>query len=160
MAFVSAFSTMLRASAVSRSSLTSATVRVARVQRRAMCLDMSIDSAEDRRYGQRSFADRRLSCYIGNISWGSTEDDLRELCTQCGEVTSVRIVTDRETGRSRGFGFVSYADEDSVDQACEALNGAVLGGRPLRVNRANDRPERSDRPPRRNSGGYSDDGGF
>jgi len=79
--------------------------------------------------------------YVGNIPYGATEDELRELFGQYGTVEDVDILFDRETGRSRGFGFVNMSDEDA-DKAIEALNGQDFGGRPLRVNIARERPDR------------------
>jgi RNA recognition motif-containing protein len=85
--------------------------------------------------------------YVGNLSWGTTEDNLRETFEQYGEVLSARIITDRDTGRSRGFGFVEMENEDEANAAIEALNGQMMDGRPLTVNEA--RP----RAPRQNRGG-------
>ena len=76
--------------------------------------------------------------YVGNLAWKSTEDGLRELFGQYGEVVSARIITDRETGRSKGFAFVEM---EGADEAIAALNGFNLDGRPLRVNEANERPQ-------------------
>lgn len=73
--------------------------------------------------------------YVGNLPFSTTEDDLRELFSQYGEVVSVRVITDRETGRSRGFGFVEMED---ASQATQALDGTDFGGRSLRVNEAHD----------------------
>ena len=76
--------------------------------------------------------------YVGNLPFSSTEDDLRDLFSQYGEVQSANIIYDRETGRSRGFGFVEMAEE-SADSAIESLNGNEFGGRTLRVNEARPR---------------------
>ena len=73
--------------------------------------------------------------YIGNLSFQTTEDDLKGLFAQAGEVESVRIVTDRDTGRSRGFGFVEIGD-DNAEKAIAQFNGTELRGRALRVNEA------------------------
>ena len=83
--------------------------------------------------------------YVGNLSYNSTEDTLRSAFEQYGSVLSARVITDRETGRSRGFGFVEM-DDDAADQAIAGMNGADLDGRQLKVNEA--RP-REPRPPRR-----------
>jgi RNA recognition motif-containing protein len=80
--------------------------------------------------------------YVGNLPWEVTTDDLTQTFSQYGQVEGSRIATDRETGRSRGFGFVEMADEDA-DKAIEALNGSEWGGRKLTVNHALDRPARS-----------------
>ena len=83
--------------------------------------------------------------YVGNLNYDSTEDGLRSLFEQYGTVTSARIITDRETGRSRGFGFVEMEDDGGA-AAIDALNGTEFDGRVLKVNEA--RP-REPRPPRR-----------
>lgn len=82
--------------------------------------------------------------YVGNLPWAVTEEDLRKAFTEYGEVVSARVVTDRETGRSRGFGFVEMEDA-AADAAISALNGAEWGGRALTVNEAQPRPERGPR---------------
>ena len=79
--------------------------------------------------------------YVGNLSWEMTEQDLSEVFAQYGKVESSRIATERDTGRSRGFGFVEMSDDDA-DKAIAALNGTELGGRTLTVNVAQDRPNR------------------
>ena len=88
--------------------------------------------------------------YVGNLSFQSTADDLREAFGQYGTVTSAQVVSDRETGRSRGFGFVEMAD--GGDEAIAALNGTQFQGRTLTVNEARPREERprqgGDRPER------------
>jgi RNA recognition motif-containing protein len=73
--------------------------------------------------------------YVGNLSFQTTEDDLNRLFAQAGEVESVRIITDRDTGRSRGFGFVEMAD-GNAEKAIAQFNGADLNGRALTVNEA------------------------
>lgn len=88
-----------------------------------------------------------MNIYCGNISWGASDEDLRDAFAEYGEVQSATIIRDRETGRSRGFGFVEMANDDEARAAIEALNGFSLDGRPLKVNEA--RP----REPRRNTGG-------
>jgi RNA recognition motif-containing protein len=76
--------------------------------------------------------------YVGNLSWGTTEEDLHTACSEHARVISCRIVTDRETRRPRGFGFVEVAAEDA-DKVVSALNGSILGGRELIVNEAKPR---------------------
>jgi len=76
--------------------------------------------------------------YVGNLSWNSSEADLRELFSSVGEVHSVAVITDRDTGRSRGFGFVEMDDADAA-KAISQLNGRELDQRALRVNEAQDR---------------------
>ena len=83
--------------------------------------------------------------YVGNLPYNTSESELQELFAQQGEVLSVKLIIDRETGRSRGFGFVEMADGEA-DKAINALNGTEFGDRSLRVNEAR---ERGDRPPRR-----------
>ncbi|MBN2432501.1 MAG: RNA-binding protein [Acidobacteria bacterium] len=77
--------------------------------------------------------------YVGNLPFGATEDELRDLFSQHGIVSRVNVVEDRETGRSRGFAFVEM--DEGGDEAIEALNGVEMGGRTLRVNEARPRPE-------------------
>lgn len=72
--------------------------------------------------------------YVGNLAWGVSDDDLQNVFSEYGSVASAVVISDRETGRSRGFGFVEL--EDGADQAIEALNGQDLQGRPMRVNEA------------------------
>jgi RNA recognition motif-containing protein len=73
--------------------------------------------------------------YVGNLAWSATESDLRELFSTVGTVHSAAVVSDRETGRSRGFGFVEMDDADA-EKAIRQLDGRELGGRNLRVNEA------------------------
>ena len=82
--------------------------------------------------------------YVGNISYSSTEEDLRMLFGAYGDVNSVRIITDRDTGRSKGFGFVEMGSEDAAAAAISALNGSEVDGRQIKVNEAHDRPRRED----------------
>ena len=84
-----------------------------------------------------------MKLYVGNLSFQTTESELMELFTEHGEVTSASIVTDRDTGRSRGFGFVEFAGDSSGKAAIEALNGSNFGGRDLTVNEARPREQRS-----------------
>ena len=73
-----------------------------------------------------------MNIYVGNISWGMTDQDLENLFTEHGTVTSAKIITDRMTNRSRGFGFVEMSD--GAEAAIEALNGTEVDGRELVVN--------------------------
>ena len=79
--------------------------------------------------------------YVGNLSFSTTEATLTDLFATIGEVTSVNIITDRMTGRSRGFGFVEMAEHTAAQEAINQLNGRTLDGRPLKVAEA--RPPRS-----------------
>jgi RNA recognition motif-containing protein len=80
--------------------------------------------------------------YVGNLSFSSTNETVREAFARIGEVTDVHIVTDRASGQSRGFGFVTMGTPAEAQKAIEAMNGATLDGRPLRVNEAEERPQR------------------
>ncbi len=77
--------------------------------------------------------------YVGNLSFHTTEDVLQSAFAQFGEVAEVKLMIDRETGRSRGFAFVSMATEEGAKNAIAQMNGQLLDGRPLRVNEAEDR---------------------
>ena len=79
--------------------------------------------------------------YVGNLPWSATEDELREMFAAHGEVESVSIVTDRDTGRSRGFGFVEM-DDEGAKKAIAAVNGHEMEGRALRVDAAREEPRR------------------
>jgi RNA recognition motif-containing protein len=91
------------------------------------------------------FLECDMNIYVGNLSYRMEDGELREVFEQYGEVSSARIISDRETGRSKGFGFVEMPDDGAANEAIEALNGKEVGGRTLRVNEA--RP-REPRPPR------------
>lgn len=80
--------------------------------------------------------------FVGNLSFGATEDSVRALFSQHGTVDRVSIVTDRDTGQARGFGFVEMSDNAEGDRAITALNGVDLDGRTLNVNEARPRAER------------------
>jgi len=80
--------------------------------------------------------------YVGNLDFGATEESIRSLFAPHGTVEKVHLVTDRETGRSRGFAFVEMAEGDA-DKAIAALNGTNVGGRALNVNEARPKPERA-----------------
>ena len=82
--------------------------------------------------------------YVGNLSFSVTQDALRTAFTEFGEVTDAQIVTDRVSGQSRGFGFVTMGNAQEASKAIEAMNGASLEGRALRVNEAEERPARRD----------------
>lgn len=77
--------------------------------------------------------------YVGNLSYDASTESLRECFAEVGEVAEVNIITDRETGRSRGFAFVTMKTEADAQSALSKLNGAVVDGRPLRVNEAEER---------------------
>jgi cold-inducible RNA-binding protein len=81
--------------------------------------------------------------FVGNLDFNASEEAVRSLFERYGQVNSARIMTDRETGRSRGFAFVEMENEGEADQAISALNGYTLDGRALNVNEARPKPERS-----------------
>ncbi len=81
--------------------------------------------------------------FVGNLPFSITEETVRGLFERYGQVNSARIMTDRETGRSRGFAFVEMENEGEADQAISALNGYTMDGRALNVNEARPKPERS-----------------
>ena len=89
----------------------------------------------------RSEQDNPLSSklYVGNLSFNSTEDDLRELFGRHGTVDSVAVITDRETGRPRGFAFVEMSESSAAQDAIRALDGNDFAGRNIKVNEAQDR---------------------
>jgi len=78
--------------------------------------------------------------YVGNMNYNTSEDTLRQLFAQYGEVVSVNVITDRYTGRAKGFSFVEMASEDAARAAMGALNGRDVDGRQLKVNEANEKP--------------------
>jgi len=102
-----------------------------------------------------------IKIYIGNLSWGTTDDGLKKAFERFGEVNDANVARDRETGRSRGFGFVEM-EEGSARTAIEEMNGAELDGRVLKVSEARprgDRANRGDRGGRGNRGGRGFHGG-
>ena len=86
-----------------------------------------------------------MNIYVGNLPYGTSQDELRSVFAAFGEVTAARIVTDRETGRSKGFGFVEMSNDDEARSAIEALNGNEIGGRKAVVNEARPREARPKR---------------
>jgi len=95
-----------------------------------------------------------MNIYCGNLSWSMTEDDLREEFGAFGEVESARIITDRFSGRSKGFGFVEMPKKEEAEAAIAALNGKEIKGRSLKVNEA--KPRRDDRGSGGGGGGFGD----
>jgi RNA recognition motif-containing protein len=97
--------------------------------------------------------------YVGNLSYGTTEAQVRDLFAQAGEIESVSLITDRETGRAKGFGFVEMKTEEGGQEAIKRFNGYILDERTLTVNEARPREDRGG-----GSGGYSGggrrDGGY
>jgi RNA recognition motif-containing protein len=84
-----------------------------------------------------------MNIFVGNLNWTTTGEELEQLFYPYGTVDSVRIMTDRDTGRSRGFGFVEMPDNTEAQAAIEGLNGTTLGGRTLTVNEARQREDRN-----------------
>ena len=91
--------------------------------------------------------------FVGNLSFQITDFDLEDLFKEYGEVASAKVIVDRRTGRSRGFGFVEMSAEDSANKAIEALNGMEVKGRPINVSFAKEQTN-EDRSSDRGSGGY------
>ncbi len=89
--------------------------------------------------------------YVGNLPWTTTNDELADMFSQYGQVTKAQVITDRDTGRSRGFGFVEMASEEEAQRAIDAMNNQDFNGRPLTVNIAK---------PREASGGGGGRGGY
>lgn len=96
--------------------------------------------------------------FVGGLSWGTTNEILREAFEPFGEVVDARVIKDRDTGRSRGFGFVTFEEESSVAEAQAQMNETELDGRTIRVSEAEERP--NNRGPRREGGGGGGRGGF
>ena len=81
-----------------------------------------------------------MNLYVGNLNYDMTEDELRNAFAEHGEVQTAKIITDKFTGRSRGFGFVEMASQEAGNAAMENMNGKDMGGRQLVVNEARPRP--------------------
>jgi RNA recognition motif-containing protein len=97
--------------------------------------------------------------FVGGLSWNTTDDGLRQAFERFGQLSEAKVITDRETGRSRGFGFVTYAKDEEAGPAMAQMNGAMLDGRTIRVNEAETKPPtRGPRPPGV-GGGYGGGGG-
>ena len=92
-----------------------------------------------------------MNIFVGNLSYSSTEDSIRALFEPFGDIDSVKIITDRDTGRSRGFGFVEMPNDDEARAAIAALDGQDLEGRAIKVNESRPKEDRrgGGRPPRR-----------
>ncbi|MFG0274566.1 MAG: RNA recognition motif domain-containing protein [Phycisphaerales bacterium] len=101
-----------------------------------------------------------MKLYVGNLPFSTTEDRLREIFEEHGEVASASLVMDRETGRPRGFGFIEMNDDSQAKAAIEALNGQNIDGRDLTVNEARPREDRGGGGFRGGRGGGGGGGGF
>ncbi len=86
-----------------------------------------------------------MNLFVGNLPWRATDEDLKAFFEPYGEVSSAVVIMDRETGRSRGFGFVEMPDAGQAERAIRSLNGANMQGRAITVNEARERPERQSR---------------
>ncbi len=95
-----------------------------------------------------------MNIYVGNLPFGLGEENLKEIFEEYGEVSSAKIVMDKFTGRSKGFGFVEMEDADSANKAIEELNNAEVGGRNIKVNESKPRENNSRGGDRRGGGGY------
>ncbi|XP_075501700.1 glycine-rich RNA-binding protein-like [Primulina tabacum] len=115
-------------------------------------------------------ADVEFRCFVGGLAWATTDQSLEQAFSQFGDVIESKVVNDRETGRSRGFGFVTFKDEQSMRDAIEGMNGQDLDGRNITVNEAQSRGSggggggggggfRSGGYNRREGGGYGGGGG-
>jgi len=80
--------------------------------------------------------------FVGGLAWATTDDTLRDAFSEFGEVTEAKVVSDRETGRSRGFGFVTFASDESAERARNEMNDQTLDGRTIRVDSAEDKERR------------------
>ena len=95
--------------------------------------------------------------YVGNLSFSVTDEELQQAFASFGTVASARIVMDRMSGRSKGFGFVEFEDDGAANDAISKMDGQTIGGRPVRVSEA--KPQ-EDRPRRESSGGGGNRGGY
>ena len=95
--------------------------------------------------------------FVGGLSFNTTDDGLRESFTRFGEITEAKVISDRDTGRSRGFGFVTFADQQAAQKAIAEMNGTDLDGRNIKVSEAEEKPRGGGG--RRGGGGYGDRGG-
>jgi cold-inducible RNA-binding protein len=94
--------------------------------------------------------------FVGSLSWGVNDDSLRDAFSVHGQISEAVVITDRDTGRSRGFGFVTFDDDDAADKAVAALNGTELDGRALRVDVAQAKERKSGG----GGGGYRSESGW
>ncbi len=103
--------------------------------------------------------------FVGGLSWGTTDEGLQGAFSRFGEIAEAKVITDRETGRSRGFGFVTFANDESATTAITEMNGTELDGRTIKVNEAEDKGFRAGggggggRGPRGGGGGRGPRGG-
>ena len=96
--------------------------------------------------------DKKL--YVGNLSYNTTDEKLRSLFAEYGEIESVNVITDRETGRPRGFGFVEMTTQQAAEAAISGLNGKMVDDRAIKVNKAKPQPDRDRRQNNRDRSGW------
>ena len=96
--------------------------------------------------------DKKL--YVGNLSYNTTNETLRSLFAEYGEIESVNVITDRETGRPRGFAFVEMATQQAAEASISGLDGKMVDERAIKVNKANPQPDRNRRQDSRNRSGW------
>ncbi len=99
-----------------------------------------------------------MNVYVGNLPYNTSSDDLREMFEAFGEVTSANVISDRDSGRSKGFGFVEMSDDAQAQEAIEKLNGTEMDGRTVTVNEARPREDRPRGGGGRRGGGYGGGG--
>lgn len=98
--------------------------------------------------------------FVGGLAWATTDDGLRQAFARFGDITEAKVITDRETGRSRGFGFVTFTDDEGANNAISEMDGSQLDGRTIKVNEAQERAPRSGGGGGgRRGGGYGGGGG-
>ena len=97
--------------------------------------------------------------FVGGLSWDTNDDGLHQAFGKFGDIEEAKVITDRESGRSRGFGFVTFADEGAASEAANQMNGQDLDGRTLKVDFAQDKPRRSGGGGGGGGGGYGGGGG-
>jgi len=90
-------------------------------------------------------SEENMKMYVGNLAFSVTNSELENLFSQCGTVTSAQVITDRESGRSKGFGFVEMSSTSEMESAIEKFDGSELDGRSIKVNKAKPREERPSR---------------
>ncbi|KAA8527903.1 hypothetical protein F0562_035228 [Nyssa sinensis] len=142
MAFCNRFGSLVRQT-ISQNSAANAGVPVASMLNTIRCMSSS-------------------KLFVGGLSWGTDDQSLRDAFCSFGDVTEARVITDRDTGKSRGFGFVNFSSEDAASTAMSSMDGQELNGRNIRVSYANDRSAgpRSGYGGGLGSGGFREDGGF
>jgi len=96
--------------------------------------------------------DKKL--YVGNLSYNTTDEKLRSLFATYGEIESINVITDRETGRPRGFAFVEMATQQAAEASISGLDGKMVDERAIKVNKANPQPDRNQRQGNRNRSGW------